>query len=739
MKTFVMEISPKPLLLRSMIAPSVLAIICLVILHYTNFLVFHTLVEFVSVFIGLMVLTLASTTNVFVNNQFIIFIAIATGWTSILDLGHVFVYKGLDILPLSGGNASTQFWISARILQAVSFLIAPYFLKNKLNLRAINTIFALLTIGIVVGVCFQYFPTTFLETSGTTPSKMIGEFAIIVLLITSIILMFHFKKQIIPSSFYYLNASIVCMIITGLFLSNYSDLYGFENVAGHTVKIFSYWFIYRALVVSTINYPFHLLSKTSVPFTAIHHPALIINGNGVISLANKAAEQQTTLTSHYLIGQAHHALFHNPKIDPQECSVCSVLSSKKEDYEMELQLPQGWIACSLSYIDNELFPKSWLQIITDISDKKQLELEKNKLLHEVENKLSELKKLGTRVHVAEDEARKTERNFQAIIEQTAVGVYVRNKTNFLYVNPRFCEMLGRSEEELLTTKILDLIKDKETQKSVLSYWKKLHNHTLEHISYQIPVLKKDGTEIIIHIDASNVSWKGQNQYLALVQDVTALNRAQQETKGYVTQLEFAIKGIFTAVSNMVELRDPYTAGHEKRVGLIAKAIGKELNLSGKTCELLELTGLVHDIGKIAIPSEILTKPTKLNQAEWELVKLHPQHGYDILSKIAFAKPVADVILQHHERLDGSGYPKGLKGDAISLEARILSVADVLEAMVSHRPYRPALGLDPAIKELELGKGILYDSDAVDAVLKVIKKHPELLPLHGSLPRNTNFD
>lgn len=204
-------------------------------------------------------------------------------------------------------------------------------------------------------------------------------------------------------------------------------------------------------------------------------------------------------------------------------------------------------------------------------------------------------------------------------------------------------------------------------------------------------------------------------------------QSRQQVQHYVSELEQAIKGTFHAVSHMVELRDPYTAGHEQRVGIIAKAIAKEMGLPDSQCDALELIGLVHDIGKISIPAEILSKPTRLSPMEQELVKGHAQAGYDILKNVHLDSPVAETILQHHERLDGSGYPRGLKGEEILLEARIIAVADVLEAMSSHRPYRPALGINAAIEELLRGRDKQYDAHVVDALMRLINEKNFHLP------------
>jgi HD-GYP domain-containing protein (c-di-GMP phosphodiesterase class II) len=171
---------------------------------------------------------------------------------------------------------------------------------------------------------------------------------------------------------------------------------------------------------------------------------------------------------------------------------------------------------------------------------------------------------------------------------------------------------------------------------------------------------------------------------------------------------------------LVEMRDPYTAGHERRCAELVVAIAHQLELDEDDVELLDLTARMHDIGQISVPAEILTRPGRLSQNEFTLIKAHPQVAHDILASIDFGRPVAEVILQHHERLDGSGYPRGLAGEGILLEARILAVADVVEAMSSHRPYRAALGVEAALAEISAGAGTLYDARVVAACEQVFR-------------------
>ncbi len=195
-------------------------------------------------------------------------------------------------------------------------------------------------------------------------------------------------------------------------------------------------------------------------------------------------------------------------------------------------------------------------------------------------------------------------------------------------------------------------------------------------------------------------------------------RSLQESEARLRQ---SLLETVAALSAMVELRDPYTAGHQRNVARIAVAMAQELGLPETQIEGLNLACLVHDVGKINIPAEILSRPGKLSDAEFELIKQHPVAGYEILKGIDFPWPIAEVVRQHHERIDGSGYPDGLRGDKILMEARVMAVADVIEAMASHRPYRPGLGLDAALAEIDENSGTLFDPIASEAALRLFRE------------------
>ncbi len=198
-------------------------------------------------------------------------------------------------------------------------------------------------------------------------------------------------------------------------------------------------------------------------------------------------------------------------------------------------------------------------------------------------------------------------------------------------------------------------------------------------------------------------------------------RAAELTKSKIN-LRDSLHGTVNAIAKAVEAKDPYTAGHQRKVADIACAIAEEMGLSDKLIEGVRMGATIHDIGKIQTPAEILSKPGDLSKAEYQLIQSHVDAGYEILKDIKFPWPIAEIAYQHHERINGTGYPQGLKGEEICLEAKIVAVADVVEAMSAHRPYRAALGIDCALDEIKTQRGILYDPMVVDACLKVFEKN-----------------
>ena len=328
----------------------------------------------------------------------------------------------------------------------------------------------------------------------------------------------------------------------------------------------------------------------------------------------------------------------------------------------------------------------------------------------------------------EKQLSESEVRFRAIIEQSISGIYIIDRNaRFIYVNPRMAEIFGyASNDELVGVSIADLVAP-ESRTLVARNLRKRLDRQIKTMRYDFAGLRKDGSTITVGAHGTTGVYRGQPVVIGTLQDVTEVRRSEERVKQYVETLERTMRSTIEIISNMVEMRDPYTQGHERRVGEIAAAIGGELGLDEQSTEGLRIAGHVHDVGKISIPAEILSKPGRLSKIEYELVKNHAQQGYDILKAYEFPWPIAQTVLQHHERLDGSGYPQGLKGDEILLEARILMVADVVEAMSSHRPYREGLGLESALAEIEKGAGKLYDPEVVGACLRLFREKSYQIP------------
>lgn len=314
-----------------------------------------------------------------------------------------------------------------------------------------------------------------------------------------------------------------------------------------------------------------------------------------------------------------------------------------------------------------------------------------------------------------------EQRFRAMVEQALAGTYIVQDELIVYANPRLAEILGFPDGEAMEgIPIRTLVASKDLARAEAQH-RDLLAGRIRQTDYVFTARRRDGAEVDVGVNSSLATYRGRPAVIGLMQDVSNRRVAEEHIRRYTAQLETIFVQTVGLATTLSEMRDPYTAGHEQRVAEIAVAIGRELGLDGKTLEGLRIGGYLHDVGKMRVPAEILAKPGRLTPSEYELIKEHPRAGYDVLKEVEFPWPVAQIALQHHERIDGSGYPQGLKGEQIMLEARIIAVADVVESMSSHRPYRPGLGLERALAELERGKGSAYDPAIVDACLRLYRE------------------
>lgn len=320
--------------------------------------------------------------------------------------------------------------------------------------------------------------------------------------------------------------------------------------------------------------------------------------------------------------------------------------------------------------------------------------------------------------------RESEKRFRSLIENVptvAVQGYDSNHKIFFWNNASE-KFFGYPKNEALGNKLEELIFPEYGRSEISAAIDAWIETGKEIPTGEESLIHKDGSMFEVlssHIMLKNI--QDQPEMYCLNIDLTELNKTKKDLQKSLYKLRRALDGTIQALISAVEMRDPYTAGHQNRVAKLTCAIAEEMGLSENKIEGLRVASLLHDIGNLNVPAEILNKPGQLTKIEYTLLKTHPQFGFEILRTINFPWPVAQMVLQHHERLDGSGYPQGLKGDKIMLEAKIISVADVVEPMSSHRPYRAALGIDKAIEEINNGKGKLYDPQVVDACIKLIKE------------------
>lgn len=305
-----------------------------------------------------------------------------------------------------------------------------------------------------------------------------------------------------------------------------------------------------------------------------------------------------------------------------------------------------------------------------------------------------------------------------LIERSRDGIVILDENGKVFdANLRAAEMLGYTPEEFNELSIWDW-EEKYQQDEVLDL---IRNVDEKGITIETRHKRKDGSYLDVEISVNGSDFAEKHLNFCVIRDITVRKKMEQELRSTLEQVRQAIGVTFRVLIAAIESRDPYTAGHQKNVAELSKAIAEELGLSKDQIAGLYFAAGIHDIGKISIPSEILSKPTRLTPTEYALVQEHVQNGYHILKDIVSPWPVADIVLQHHERMNGSGYPLGLKGEEILIETRILSVADVVEAMASHRPYRPALGIEAALEEIEKNKGSLFDPQVVDVCLKLFRE------------------
>ncbi len=318
---------------------------------------------------------------------------------------------------------------------------------------------------------------------------------------------------------------------------------------------------------------------------------------------------------------------------------------------------------------------------------------------------------------AEEELQASQETNRVLIENANEAIVVIQDEQLKFANPKTEELFGRAARDLVLRPVSEVIHPDDREAVMEQHLRRLRGDGVPRV-LEFRIVDDAGRTKWVELNGGLLDWEDRPADLCFLRDITQRKLADERLQQSYRKLQDTLDGVIQAMALTVETRDRHTAGHQRRVTELAHAIATEIGLSQERSRAVSIAGMLHDLGKITIPTEILSKPGRLTDMEFAIVKTHPKAGYDILKNIEFPWPVAEIVIQHHERLDGSGYPSGLKGDQSALEARILAVADVVEAMASHRPYRPALGIDRALNEVSGNRGRLYDTEVVDACLSV---------------------
>ncbi|HOG12738.1 MAG TPA: PAS domain S-box protein [Smithellaceae bacterium] len=322
----------------------------------------------------------------------------------------------------------------------------------------------------------------------------------------------------------------------------------------------------------------------------------------------------------------------------------------------------------------------------------------------------------------EEVIRESEANFRRSMDDSPLGIRVVTADGeTLYANRAILDMYGYASIEEFQGVPLKQRYTPESYAAYLARRAKRDRGERDQTEYTIDIVTQNGDIRNVRAFRKQIVWNGQPHDQIIYQDITRQIQAEEALRESVGNLRKALGGTIRAIASVVETKDPYTAGHQRRVADIARAIAQEMKLPRERIDGLRMAGIIHDIGKVSVPSEILSSPRKLSSLEFSLIKTHAQSGHDIVREIEFPWPIARIIIEHHERMDGSGYPNALTGDQILPESRILAVADVVEAMATHRPYRPSLGLEAALDEITQNRGRLYDPEVVDACLRLFRE------------------
>ncbi len=866
----------------------------LVLVGQVDYLTFHTLAELAAVFVAYSIFALALETRQFSVNRYLLLLGLGYFWVGTVDLLHTFSFDGMEMFVRGELNLASQLWIAGRYLEALVLLTVPYLVNRKLSSAWFFVASGILAVAVSASILSGHFPDTFVEGEGLTNFKVYSEYVIIAILCCALIQINQTSIQLESHEAVLISMAIVFTICAELSFTLYGSSTDLFNLVGHLFKIFSYWFIYKSMVILNLQRPYaamtdeHVrlsnlfqdsevslwnedmtevvevleeLRQAGVSDLAAHidqHPDLLTELSAKIRVREvnkktvelfKAEGQEDfirridrTFTSDtqpvwreelQAIWNGEESFVREASFititgEPLRCIVAFKIPKRKEDFSsvlvsilditdqsMTRQNLAGFfetpmhinliasvddgtilkvnhaITKALGYAPDEIEGKvffdmvhpddlsstrealesfvvgvksirlecrfrhkedgyrlmSWSGVViediaygvaTDVTSARQAEAARDELLSQQET-IAACQSILVRGQ-----------NREAVSQALLNELVLLQRYEFAWIaevaDDELLSLLciaGDQEIQLddLAAAIRDL-KDTPAHRALRHRSTVTQNDAWETSAEEWPRVLQDigcrascslpiasGDEVFgvltVHSDRDGFPTPfevGMLQEIAVNVGlfVSAVSRTEESLEAQ-TKLNKAMLGAVSSLARTVEKRDPYTAGHQDRVAELAVAIAQKLDWDAYRIEGLRLAAILHDIGKISVPAEILNYPGELRETWLELVRSHAEVGFSILEPAEFPWPIAEIVHQHHERLDGSGYPQGLKGDAIMPEARVLAVADVTEAMLSHRPFRNSMEVSVVKANLEAGSGTLFDTEMVNACCSILEE------------------
>lgn len=879
-----------------LIIPIIISLILFGISQY-NYLLFHTLAEFIAVSIGMLMFAVAWNTYKYSRNHFLMFLASGYFWIALVDLFHFLSYKGMNILPVTESAPSIELWLSARYMESITLLIAPLFILRKVNRSSVFLAYMLTTLILAVMVIGDIFPHVFDEDVGLTPFKVYSEYIIILILAAALLHIIRQRTHISRLVFNFMVFSIILTMIAELAFTFYVSAYGLSNLVGHIFKVFSFWFLFMAITHTTLTRPYQLLAaevnirrKAEQSLTSSNRALRVLDAANKTIVETSNEQELLEQVCKIIIDKGGYSIawvgfkyddegkslrcmansgidvefIHHPHLTWGELEEGDFPPGKaiRENEGVVIQNIHTDINCepcrgdAKKYGFNSIIALPLLinsqafgVLAIYAREIKAFTVEEINLLSDLANDLSyaiEALRIRSEHRQVSKDLSETEEKFRNLSEQSLVGVYLIQDNKFKYINPRLAELFGYNNADEVIDKIsLEDIVYPDDWALVKENLRKRYDGEILSSHYELRFVTRDGDIRDAEVFGSASVYRNKPAVLGTFLDITERKHADENIRksedrlrtiidaepecvktidangnlldmnpaglamleidsfdeaigkpllhyvdkpyreafrgllqdvfsGKSRTLEFEITGskgghhfmethavpIFEdgavsmllavtrdisqhkqaekvlresaaenqrlltqtvqSVALTVDKRDPYTSGHQSRVAKLSVLIAQEMGLDENRITGINLGATIHDIGKIYLPAEILNRPGRLSAAEYSLIQTHSQVGYDIMKGVEFPWPVNEIIYQHHERIDGSGYPQGLKGDEITLEARIVAVADVMEAITSHRPYRPAHGLDKGIDEIKRGRGSVYDAVVADACISLFE-------------------